>query len=176
MKQGWAKANKLEGRNTAQGLVGLLVRDGTISMVELNCETDFVSRNSQFLELLNEITRANLKEGKDKASARVNMTQQDIGALKDTKGHSLADLVALNIGQIGENLVTRRGVCLNADSGAGAKVSGVTHPSANIHTKEVQYGRYGAAMVYTVEEGGVMPSGQDASMRVISWFNLLFVT
>ena len=167
LKQGWAKANKLEGRNAAQGLVGLLVRDGVASMVEVNSETDFVARNAQFHDLLREVTTANLRAAKTSAdqesgsvSRRRELGQQEMSSLQDAKGRSLADVLALNIGQIGENLVARRGVCLS-----GARVAGVTHPSASIHSKEVQYGRYGAAMAYTVEEGGVMPEGQDISMK-----------
>ena len=38
----------LQGRNTAQGLLGLRVQENVAAMVELNCETDFVARNKKF--------------------------------------------------------------------------------------------------------------------------------
>merc|ERR1719180_645333 len=53
--QGWAKAQKLQGRNTSQGLPGVLVRDQTAAMVQLNCETDFVAKNQQFVSLLRSV-------------------------------------------------------------------------------------------------------------------------
>ena len=55
--QGWNKANKLEGRNTSQGLIGVCLSsdERTATMVELNSETDFVARNKQFHNLLNTI-------------------------------------------------------------------------------------------------------------------------
>merc|ERR1712029_1250055 len=55
--EGWNKANKLEGRNTKQGLVGLQTTKcaTAAAMVELNSETDFVARNKVFHVLLNSI-------------------------------------------------------------------------------------------------------------------------
>ena len=62
--KGWDKANKLEGRTTAQGLIGIQVLDDSNNsavMVELNCETDFVARNKNFVSLLQHVTELNLK-------------------------------------------------------------------------------------------------------------------
>lgn len=49
---GWTKANKLEGRTTAQGLIGILVEKNIGALVEVNCETDFVARNNEFQAFL----------------------------------------------------------------------------------------------------------------------------
>ena len=64
-------------------------------------------------------------------------------------GQKVSDLVALNIGQIGENIILRRGVSITV--GEGASVEGVTHPSANPMSSNsvVQYGRYGSLVTYT---------------------------
>jgi elongation factor Ts len=43
--QGWSKAQKLEGRNTTQGLIGMYLEGNAGAMIELNCETDFVAKN-----------------------------------------------------------------------------------------------------------------------------------
>ncbi len=53
-KKGIAKAEKRAGRDAAQGLVGInIAADGSVgSMLELNCETDFVARNDEFQALL----------------------------------------------------------------------------------------------------------------------------
>ena len=56
--QGWSKAQKLEGLNTTQGLIGLYVEGNSGARVELNCETDFVAKNSKFHSLLNELVNA----------------------------------------------------------------------------------------------------------------------
>lgn len=51
---GWSKATKLEGRQTTQGLIGVAVKDQDGVLVEVNCETDFVSRNVEFQKIVQE--------------------------------------------------------------------------------------------------------------------------
>jgi elongation factor Ts len=55
---GWAKATKLEGRQTSQGLIGVAVNDKNAALVEVNCETDFVARNKEFQKIVEEATRS----------------------------------------------------------------------------------------------------------------------
>ena len=56
-KRGIAKAAKKVARETAEGLVGTYVHNnGKIAtMVELDCETDFVARNEEFQQLLRDL-------------------------------------------------------------------------------------------------------------------------
>lgn len=94
MAQGWAKAQKLQGRNAAQGLVGVLVKDKAAAMIELNCETDFVARNQHFHELLNQICYINLSLAAEEAEKRKSQPQvhmeyasgDQLSQLKDNKG------------------------------------------------------------------------------------------
>lgn len=58
---GWSKATKLEGRQTTQGLIGVAVKDNNGALVEVNCETDFVARNKNFQEMVEEATKACLQ-------------------------------------------------------------------------------------------------------------------
>jgi elongation factor Ts len=59
---GWAKATKLEGRPTAQGLIGIAVEPGrSATIVEVNCETDFVARNKTFRSLVEQVTASCLQ-------------------------------------------------------------------------------------------------------------------
>jgi elongation factor Ts len=52
-KKGLASAEKKASRIAAEGLVGSYVHDGRIGvLIEVNCETDFVSRGDQFKELV----------------------------------------------------------------------------------------------------------------------------
>ena len=52
-KRGAAKAEKRAGRTTSEGVIGSYVHhNGKIAvLVELNCETDFVARNEEFLQV-----------------------------------------------------------------------------------------------------------------------------
>lgn len=58
---GWSKATKLQGRPTAQGLIGVSVNKNIAAIVEVNCETDFVARNKTFQTLVDSVTIASLQ-------------------------------------------------------------------------------------------------------------------
>ncbi len=55
-KKGLASLAKKSGRETKEGLIGSYVHNGKIGvMVEVNCETDFVARNSDFQALAKDL-------------------------------------------------------------------------------------------------------------------------
>ena len=56
-KRGQAAAEKKAGRTTSEGLIGSYVHHGGRigAMVEVNCETDFVAKTSQFQELVRDL-------------------------------------------------------------------------------------------------------------------------
>jgi elongation factor Ts len=58
-KRGIAKAAKKQGRIAAEGKVGLYANaEGTVcSLVEVNCETDFVSKGEKFIALCNDLAK-----------------------------------------------------------------------------------------------------------------------
>ncbi len=165
-EQGWNKAQKLEGRSTAQGLIGVLVQGNSASMIELNCETDFVARNKQFLSLLQDVSALNLKSAEslkvdDSSHVHVKQSASDLKAVPSKEqGKTLADLVALNIGQIGENIVFNQGVQLSTTKSSKVKFFGFTHPSSNLHKEGLSYGRYGVLLAITKDKDGVIPEGQ----------------
>ncbi|EAP71663.1 Protein Translation Elongation Factor Ts (EF-Ts) [Ralstonia solanacearum UW551] len=93
------KAGKAAARITAEGVVASYI-DGTVgALVELNCETDFVSRNDDFLAFANQV-------------AKLIATQNpaDVAALSALQIDGLAvDAVRTAlIGKIGENMTIRR--------------------------------------------------------------------
>ena len=103
----------MEGRSTSNGLIGVQVDGKRGVILELNCETDFVAKNSKFMSLLNEVVANNLKAAKKLSSPggsendgilMKKLDKQVIGEIDAKDGKSLADLVALNIGLIGENI------------------------------------------------------------------------
>ena len=69
-------------------------------------------------------------------------------------------MLALHIGQIGENMVLRRGIRFSAPD--GFELAGLTHPSASVHkSNDVQYGRYGVIMGYSKDDNmGTIPKDQ----------------
>ena len=58
-KKGMATAEKKAGRQTSEGVVASCIReDGSAGvLIEVNCETDFVARNTQFKEFVERLVR-----------------------------------------------------------------------------------------------------------------------
>ena len=63
-ERGIAKAVKKEGRIAAEGVVGAYVCEkcGAGVLLEINCESDFVSRGDKFHEIVDKIGRASCRE------------------------------------------------------------------------------------------------------------------
>jgi len=147
--QGWAKAGKLEGRATAQGFIGIQVKDNAAVMVELNCETDFVARNKEFLSLLQTVTDLNLTAANssefDGEFYMKDLEKADLDQLKQPNGNNLADLIALNIGKIGENISLKRAVHFKTSlARSRLTIVGLTHPTGDVSS--CSYGRWGVLM------------------------------
>lgn len=96
-----SKASKAASRVTAEGLVGLFIaEDGkTGAVVEINCETDFVAKNEDFINFVNQMAELIAKENPADVEA--------LSALPFAEGTVESTRSAL-IGKIGENMSIRR--------------------------------------------------------------------
>ncbi len=98
-----SKAGKAASRIAAEGVVAVVVEGPTGAMVELNCETDFVTKNDSFLALA--MSLASLVASKNPA---------DVAALsalplsQDGFGPTVEDVRTGLVGKIGENMSIRR--------------------------------------------------------------------
>ena len=91
-EKGIAKAEKKSSRDANEGLIGILIKNNHASIVEINSETDFVSRNSEFQKLVIDVLT-------------LSMNNKD----SDEKTKSDASkLINEAIGKIGENIVLKR--------------------------------------------------------------------
>ena len=52
-----SKASKAASRVTAEGVVASYIAGGVGALVEINCETDFVSKNDDFLKFTSDIAK-----------------------------------------------------------------------------------------------------------------------
>ena len=95
--KGLAKAAKKSGRTAAEGLVAVKVDGGRGVAVEVNSETDFVAKNSEFQEMVSGI--ADLATGVDSVEA---LMAADMG------GKTVQDTLTDKIAKIGENMSIRR--------------------------------------------------------------------
>lgn len=114
-----AKASKAASRVASEGVIGLYVAAGgkTAAMVEVNCETDFVSRNDEFKAYANEI-----------ANVIARNNPADVAALGSSKIASDETVESRRIElvqKIGENLAIRRFVRREATGVLSSYVHGV---------------------------------------------------
>lgn len=105
-KKGIAKAGKKAGRIAAEGLVAVAEGDGAATMIEVNCETDFVARNDAFQAFVDQL--AGLAHDN-------NVTDVDALNALETDGKTVADLTKEQIANIGENIQVRRITRLSSD-------------------------------------------------------------
>jgi elongation factor Ts len=102
-----SKAGKAASRVTAEGVITAFISGTTGALVEVNCETDFVSKNDDFLALSNAC--AQLVAEKNPA---------DVAALSALPyaGKTVEEVRAELIGRIGENMSLRRFTRFSGDS------------------------------------------------------------
>jgi len=124
-ERGMSRAQKKAGRVTAEGLVGVLLNDAQTAgvVLEVNCETDFVSKNDDFKKFVADASKLAL----DNKVTSV----QELGDIAMASGKTVADTLTSLIATIGENLQLRRVACLQADDGI---VAGYTHMGGGIGT------------------------------------------
>ncbi|MFW8636354.1 translation elongation factor Ts [Cribrihabitans pelagius] len=95
--KGLAKAAKKSGRTAAEGLVAVVVEGGKGVAVEVNSETDFVAKNSEFQNMVAGI-----------AKEALNADDVDALAAADLGGKTVAETLTDKIATIGENMSLRR--------------------------------------------------------------------
>ena len=118
-EKGFASAAKKAGRSTSEGLVVSYIHTGgrVGSMVELNCETDFVARTEEFQALGRNLAmqiaamsplhvdRESVPEGVDDVEDEQLLLEQDY--IRDVS-MKVSELVKESIGKLGENIRVRR--------------------------------------------------------------------
>ena len=94
-----SKASKASSRVTAEGVVAAFIVGGVGALVEVNCETDFVTKNDEFLALANSVA---------KLVAENNPADLAALAALPLDGKTVEEKRAELIGRIGENMSIRR--------------------------------------------------------------------
>ena len=97
--KGVSKASKKMNRQANEGLICLTENKDQISIIELNCETDFVAKNEDFLNFTEELSTLN------------NEVSSDLQKLNDHKmknGKKVSDNLVELISKIGEKITIGR--------------------------------------------------------------------
>lgn len=107
-KSGQAKAAKKAGRIAAEGLVVVQSNGSSAAMVEVNCETDFVSKADDFQGFCNTIVNHVLEQA-----------PADLEALMTSglQGKTVEEVRGDMIAKIGENISVRRFSLMQAEDG-----------------------------------------------------------
>ena len=137
-----SKAGKAAARVTAEGVIVLVTSADASAMLEVNCETDFVTKNDSFLALANAA-----------AALVAQHNPLDVAALsalpysQDGFGPTLEDVRKGLIGKIGENMTFRR----------------FDRPAAGTHVASYLHGtRIGVLVAYA----GDRTAAKDVAMHV----------
>ena len=107
--KGLVKADKKASRVAAEGKIASVTSDGKAVVVEINCETDFVAKDSQFLQFCDKV-----------ASAAIGLESDDLEALMKTEvdGETLEESRSALVSKIGENIQVRRLVSRGGSGGS----------------------------------------------------------
>ncbi len=165
-KNGLAAAAKKAGRVAAEGLVAVATSGGRGTIVEINAETDFVARNGEFQDFVDQVSAAALE---------IDGGIDALGAASLGSSGTVADGLTNLVAKIGENMALRRVEHLAVDSGVvasymhGAVRSGlgrigviVALESTGDSAKLAELGHRLAMHVAAASPQWVSPEGVDA--------------
>ena len=109
-KAGQAKADKKSSRIAAEGVIKLVVKDKKVAnMLEVNCETDFVAKDKNFLEFAEIISNASLENFNGDISEFIQSKYSSEKTIEEER----LELVS----KIGENIKIRRVHSVNIENG-----------------------------------------------------------
>jgi len=93
--KGISKASKKMSRDAKEGVIAVSENDKQISLIEVNCETDFVAKNDDFINFVKEISDLN---------NIVNSNLDDLKKSKMTNGKTVDENLVALIAKIGEKI------------------------------------------------------------------------
>jgi len=108
-KKGIAKASKKMSRTASEGLALVKEKDGQISLIEINSETDFVAKNQDFINFCKDLSDINFSTKGDLNKLKNSSMENDI-PVKD----NLVNLIA----KIGEKITIRRTKFFDSSNGS----------------------------------------------------------
>ena len=151
-ERGMSRAAKKADRIAAEGIVHFLIGDKGDSAVllEVNCETDFVSKNEDFKKFVEETAKLSLSNG-------INDVEK-LAALKLASGETVDETMKGLMQRIGENMKLRRVFTVKAPNSV---ISGYSHMGGKIGTIAVLEGATGS---------NISEVGKDIAMHIAAAF------
>ena len=97
-----SKAGKTATRITAEGAIAIQITGTVGTIIEVNCETDFVAKNDDFLGFVRDLSKFL------SSHSEPVLTVDSLKEMKLTNNDSVEEVRARLIGKIGENISIRR--------------------------------------------------------------------
>ena len=111
-KSGQAKAAKKAGRTAADGIVAIAQEGGQAVIIEVNCETDFVAKDDNFISFVDAVAQRTLQSSVETVDALMELP------LHDGEETTVNQAREALISKIGENMNVRRFTCMQTANGA----------------------------------------------------------
>eukprot|EP00158_Paraphelidium_tribonemae_P001383 Partr_v1_DN24330_c0_g1_i2_m31882 putative Associates with the EF-Tu.GDP complex and induces the exchange of GDP to GTP. It remains bound to the aminoacyl-tRNA.EF- Tu.GTP complex up to the GTP hydrolysis stage on the ribosome (By similarity) len=168
-RDGLAKADRVKSRTATEGYIIMISRqsDGVASMVELNCETDFVARNSLFRDFAVSIGHA--------VTSSSGASRDDImNTYLPERNTTVSDALTNTIARLGEKIDVRRSVEVKPNS--NSLIAAFVHPSTHTDTSQsdtrVELGKIGAIVELSCVSGsaetdGLLIFGKQLAQHVV---------
>lgn len=151
-ERGMSRAAKKADRIASEGMVHFVIgeKGDSAALLEVNCETDFVSKNEEFRAFVTETANLALKSD-------INDVEK-LAAMKLSSGSTVDETIKGLIQKIGENMKLRRVQTVKAPN---SHIYGYSHMGGRIGTLVVLEGATGA---------NVAETGKDIAMHVAAAF------
>ena len=102
--KGVSKASKKMSRNANEGVIALSGDENQTSVIEVNCETDFVAKNQDFINFVKELSEINNKYSSNIEKVKSNLMKN---------GKSVDENIVSLISKIGEKITIGRSKTIN---------------------------------------------------------------
>ena len=106
--KGISKASKKMSRDAKEGVVVVSGNETKISVIEVNCETDFVAKNEDFISFVKELSEINNEK---------NSNVEELKSAKMKNGQTVDDNLVALIAKIGEKITIGKTKTINNSSG-----------------------------------------------------------
>ncbi len=110
--KGISKASKKMSRDAKDGVVAVSGDDKKISLIEVNCETDFVAKNDDFIKFVKELSDLNQE---------VSSNTEKLKKLKMKNGQSVDDNLVALIAKIGEKITIGKSKTISNEGSINSK-------------------------------------------------------
>ena len=102
--KGISKASKKMSRDAKEGVVAISGDEKKTSIIEVNCETDFVAKNDDFINFVKELSEINHK---------INSNLEDLKKSKMNNNQSVEDTMVALIAKIGEKITIGKTITIS---------------------------------------------------------------